>query len=204
MHGFFLTQLFNRWVRNDLGSISIQTFDVALRRYVGLNAGLCIFEPTCGSALAIEHNGDVFSCDHFVDWDHYLGNVMDKPLQDMVKAPQQHKFGQDKQDQLPQYCLDCDYKWLCEGGCPKNRFIKTPGGEPGLNYLCRGYYRIFDHMDPYLRFLAQHYQQGTPLDMVMDHIREHPEEFVKQFPQRNELCFCGSGRKYKKCCQKKA
>lgn len=199
-YGEFLTQVFNWWVRRDLGSISIQLFDVRLRRYLGVSAGLCVFEKYCGNALAMEHNGDVFSCDHYVDTDHKLGNVYDTPIQEMLNDPFQRKFGNDKYEALSEYCRSCDIVDLCNGGCPKNRINETPDGEKGLNFLCSGYKKYFTETAPYMRYIADQYRRKTPFPLMMEYIRENPEQFFSSLPDRNERCYCGSGMKYKKCC----
>jgi len=199
MYGDFLITLFNRWVRNDIGRVSIQIIDTAFRVYLGMKAGLCIFEETCGNALAIEHNGDLYSCDHFVEPGHRLGNVMETSLSEMVGSPQQRQFGRVKSGTLPEYCQQCKVRFLCNGGCPKNRFSETPDGEDGLNYLCAGYKKFFQYIDPYMRYLARAYQSGRTTAEMMGYIRGHPEEFVGDIG-RNDLCYCASGRKYKKCC----
>lgn len=199
-YGEFLVRLFNRWVRNDVGRISIQIFDVALRVYAGLNPGLCIFQESCGSALALEHNGDLYSCDHFVDPDHLLGNINETPMQELAVLPQQQQFGTDKRDALPAWCRRCEVRALCNGGCPKNRFITTPGGEEGLNFLCAGYKRFFSHIDPYMRVMASEYRRGRDPAGVMAYLRQDPLAFAPEGIGRNDLCFCSSGRKFKSCC----
>ncbi|MCF7802667.1 MAG: anaerobic sulfatase maturase [Candidatus Marinimicrobia bacterium] len=198
-YGDFLIRIFDRWVRNDIGKISVQIFDVAFRVYLGMNAGLCLFDETCGNALAIEHNGDLYSCDHFVETEHHLGNIGERTLNEMVALPVQNQFGQDKKATLPQYCRNCEVQFICNGGCPKNRFIRTPEGEPGLNYLCAGYKKFFTYIDPHMRYLAEKYKAGNTPEMMMAYIRNHPEQFVVE-PKRNALCYCGSGKKYKMCC----
>ena len=147
-YGKFLCAIFDEWVRHDVGQVFVQLFDVTLGSWLGQDASLCIFAETCGKALIIEHNGDLYSCDHFVYSDYRLGNVHEESIRDMVASPQQTKFGQDKKDTLPQYCIECDYRFACNGGCPKHRFTKTPRGEDGLNYLCKGYKMYFGHVDP--------------------------------------------------------
>ena len=117
-------------------------------------AALCVFQPTCGGALAMEHNGDVYSCDHFVEEGYKLGNITETPMAELVASPAQRKFGQDKLDTLPQFCLDCDVRFACHGACPKDRFIRTPDGEPGLNYLCAGYKAFFHHVDEPMRAMS--------------------------------------------------
>jgi len=198
-YGDFLIQIFNRWVRNDIGTISVQIFDIVFRVYLGMKAGLCLFDKTCGNALAIEHNGDLYSCDHYVETEYHIGNVATSTLNEMVATPFQRQFGQDKESRLPAYCQNCEVQFLCNGGCPKNRFITTPDGEPGLNYLCAGYKKFFHYVDPYMRFIAQQYNAGAPPEQMMEYIRSHPDEFVGDI-SRNDPCYCGSGKKYKKCC----
>jgi uncharacterized protein len=138
-YGDFLNQVFDEWVRKDVGNVYVQMFDVALAAWVGMSPGLCVFEKTCGTALALEHTGDVYSCDHYVEPDHLLGNLQELPLLDMVGSEKQRAFGQAKNDTLPRYCRECEVRFVCNGGCPKDRISTTPSGEAGLNYLCGGY-----------------------------------------------------------------
>jgi uncharacterized protein len=199
--GRFLTAIFDEWVRKDVGKTFVQLFDVSLEMWVGQPASLCIFGRTCGSALVMEHNGDVYSCDHFVYPENKLGNIMEKPLREMVDSPQQQKFGQDKLDTLPKYCQSCEVRFACNGECPKHRFLKTPDGEYGLNYLCAGYKHFFNHIDPYMRFMAgQLMQQQAPAN-VMEWVKANEEAVEPAKPGRNALCPCGSGKKAKRCCQ---
>jgi uncharacterized protein len=144
-YGEFLVKIFDEWVRHDVGSYYVQLFDVTLGNWLGEPGGLCVFNPTCGRALAMEHNGDVYSCDHYVYPRYKLGNLLDQSLSAMVSSEFQQNFGQAKSTTLPRYCRDCDVKFLCHGECPKHRFIRTPDGEPGLNYLCAAYQRFFRH-----------------------------------------------------------
>jgi len=134
--GSFLCTIFDEWVRNDIGRIMVQTFDEAARPLRGLEHSLCVFRETCGDIPVLEHNGDLFPCDHFVDREHLVGNIRQTRLADLLKSPAQVEFGQNKRDSLPRYCLECDVLEMCNGGCPKDRFILTPDGEDGLNYLC--------------------------------------------------------------------
>ena len=200
-YGQFLVAIFEEWVRRDVGRVFVQIFDVALAGYSGHRPGLCIFEPTCGAALAMEHNGDLFSCDHFVEPAHLLGNMMETPLIQMVGSPQQRKFGQDKRDTLPQYCRACEVRFVCNGGCPKNRFIPTPDGEPGLNYLCTGYRTFFNHVRPYMEFMANELRHRRPPANIMGHLAEQDRRLQAAFARahRNDPCPCGSGRKFKHC-----
>lgn len=199
-YGAFMTTVFDHWVRNDVGRVSIRLFDTALRVHAGLSPGLCIFEETCGDALAVEHNGDLYSCDHFVDPEHLLGNIRETEMAELVASQRQRSFGTKKRDTLPGYCRRCDVRSLCNGGCPKNRFTRTPDGEPGLNYLCAGYKRIFGHTTPYLEWMATEHRAGRPPTAVMDRLREDPAAFAPEGLGRNDPCYCGSGRKFKRCC----
>ncbi len=171
-YGEFLCTVFDQWVRHDVGRIFVQIHDVALRAWCGLDPGLCVFSPTCGNALALEHNGDLYSCDHFVTDHNRLGNILDQPLEELVAAPLQRKFGSDKQDALPRYCRECEVKFVCNGGCPKDRFIATPDGEPGLNYLCAGYRRFFNHIRPAMQFMAGEIAAGRAPRNVMRWLAE--------------------------------
>ena len=164
--GRFLCDVFDEWVLRDVGTVFIQTFDVALGSWVGQH-NLCIFSPTCGNALALEHNGDLYSCDHYVEPDYLLGNIKETPLLELVASDKQIKFGQDKFDRLPQYCRDCEVLFACFGECPRNRFISTPDGEPGLNYLCAGYKKFFKHIDAPMQTMASLIRQGRYADEIM-------------------------------------
>jgi len=200
-YGKFLCAIFDEWVRNDVGRCFVQMFDVALESWMGYPASLCVFRETCGSAMAIEHNGDLYSCDHFVYPENKLGNIMESPISALVNSSQQRKFGLDKRDALPRYCRECEVRFACNGECPKHRFIRTPGGEEGLNYLCAGYKMFFNHIDPYMKFMASELQQRRAPANVMSWIRTRElDTSGKGRPGRNDPCSCGSGRKYKKCC----
>lgn len=165
--GQFLIGVFDEWVRRDVGKVFIQHFDAALANWVGVPPSVCIFSKTCGTALALEHNGDLYSCDHFVEPDYKLGNIQDTPMIDLVASDQQRQFGQAKADTLPAYCQNCEVRFACNGGCPKNRFLETPDGEPGLNYLCAGYKAFFTHIDRPMSLMAQLLKQGRYADEVM-------------------------------------
>jgi uncharacterized protein len=157
-YGKFLTRIFDEWVKKDVGRYFVQQFDVALESWMGMEASVCVFRKTCGSALAMEHTGDLYSCDHFVYPENKLGNIADTDLGEMVSSQQQVKFGLDKRDTLPRMCRTCDVRFACNGECPKHRFLTTPDGEPGLNYLCAGYKHFFHHIDPYMQFMAKELQ----------------------------------------------
>jgi uncharacterized protein len=200
-YGRFLCAIFDEWVRSDVGRIYVQLFEVALAAWAGLPPGLCVFNETCGDALAIEHNGDVYSCDHYVYPRNRLGNVLTTSLTEMVESPQQLAFGEAKLTALPRFCRECDYLFACHGECPKHRFIKTPDGEAGLNYLCAAYKRFFSHVDPYMKFMAAELAQERPPAAVMAWAMDRDSLAGRAAKTgRNDPCPCGSGRKYKKCC----
>ena len=153
-YGQFLIQIFDDWVRRDVGQVYVQIFDVSLGAWLGQPGALCVFAPTCGTAMALEHNGDLYACDHFVEPDFLLGNIHEHDLLELVSAKKQVKFGQAKLDRMPEYCLHCEVRFACHGGCPKNRFIRTPKGKPSLNYLCQGYQAFFKHIDEPMKIMA--------------------------------------------------
>jgi uncharacterized protein len=161
-YGQFLIAIFDEWVRNDVGKVFVQIFDVALGAWLGQPGGLCIFAPTCGRAVALEHNGDVFSCDHYVEPDYLLGNIQSEHMLKMVSSKKQRQFGNAKRTTLPQYCRQCEVRFACHGGCPKNRFIHTPDGEPGLNYLCAGYKAFFNHIDKPMKMMIMLINMARP------------------------------------------
>ncbi len=164
--GSFLIGIFDEWVQRDVGKVFVTTFDVALGSWMGQH-NACIVAPTCGNALVLEHNGDVYSCDHFVEPEHRLGNIRQTALKHLVSSEKQRRFGQAKQDTLPQYCRECPVLFACYGECPRNRFIKTPAGEDGLNYLCAGYRAFFLHIDRSMRQMAYLLRQGRYADEIM-------------------------------------
>ena len=196
--GMFLCTIFDEWMRNDIGRIKVQIFEEASRTAFGQEHSLCIFRPTCGDIPVIEHNGDFFSCDHFVDAEHYLGNIRVTPLVELLESPAQRAFGQAKLDTLPRYCISCEVRAMCNGGCPKNRFIRTPDGDEGLNYLCAGYKRFFNHCKPFVSEIAALWSQQTPEHQIP--VAQRTNTGKKRPPGRNNPCPCGSGLKYKKCC----
>lgn len=165
--GQFLIAIFDEWVQRDVGEVFVQMFDVALANWYGEPPCICVFSETCGQALALEHNGDLYSCDHFVEPDYHLGNITETPMIELVASEQQRVFGLAKRDTLPQYCRDCKVRFACHGGCPRNRFIHTPDGEAGLNYLCAGYKAFFQHVDPAMRLMSQLLKQGLAPSEIM-------------------------------------
>jgi uncharacterized protein len=166
-YGRFLSQIFDEWVKKDVGRTFVQLFDVALESWLGMEASLCVFRKTCGSALAMEHTGDLYSCDHFVYPENKLGNIMETAMEKLVDSPEQRAFGHAKLESLPKMCRTCEVRFACNGECPKHRFLTTPDGEPGLNYLCAGYKHFFKHIDPYMQFMAGELRAGRPPANVM-------------------------------------
>ncbi len=157
--GAFLCTIFDEWVNQDIGKIKVQIFEEAARTAFEQEHSLCIFRPVCGDIPVVEHNGDFYSCDHFVDEEHRLGNIIDTPLVELLESPEQRAFGQAKLNSLPRFCRDCEVKAMCHGECPKNRFIRTPDGEKGLNYLCAGYKRFFSHCKPFVQEVAAEWKK---------------------------------------------
>jgi uncharacterized protein len=200
-YGRFLSTIFDEWVRRDVGEVYVQMFDVSLASWVGAPPALCVFSPTCGNAVAMEHNGDLYSCDHFVEPECLLGNIMETPMAELVASDKQRQFGQGKLDKLPGYCKECEVRFACHGGCPKNRFIKTPDGEPGLNYLCAGYKHFFKHVDQPMRVMGELLRRNRAPAEIMHMLAvedaKRKEAFAKT--DRNDPCPCGSGRKFKHC-----
>jgi uncharacterized protein len=165
-YGRFLMAIFDEWVKRDVGKIFVQAFDAALANWVG-HPSACIFSPTCGNALAIEHNGDLYACDHYVEPDYLLGNIGETEVTKLVASPKQRQFGRDKFDTLPKYCRECPVLFACYGECPRNRFTEAPDGEAGLNYLCAGYRMFFNHIDGAMRTMAALLGSGRFADEIM-------------------------------------
>jgi uncharacterized protein len=167
MYGDFLITVFDEWVRSDVGTIFIMNFDWALVSYVGAQTPPCFFAPTCGNAAIIEHNGDIYSCDHYVYPGYRLGNILTDDLAAMMDSEAQRSFSAQK-EKLPRYCHDCPVLRACYGECPKHRFVESPDGEPGLNYLCAGYRKYFSHIAPYLKVITDLLTQGRPASEIME------------------------------------
>lgn len=165
--GRFLIAIFDEWVRNDVGSVYVNMFESALAAWLGLRPEMCILRETCGDVLMLEHNGDLYSCEHFAEPAHFLGNITQCHLYSLVKSQQQQEFGEVKRDLLPKQCRTCPVRFACHGECPKNRFVPTSGGEPYLNYLCAGYLKFFTHIDRPMRIMAQLYRMGRAPAEVM-------------------------------------
>ncbi|MGZ6910588.1 MAG: anaerobic sulfatase maturase [Acidimicrobiia bacterium] len=188
--GTFLTTVFDEWVRRDVGTVFVQTFDAALASWYGTSPALCVFAETCGNAVALEHNGDLYSCDHFVDPEHLLGNILQTHMVELLASKPQRAFGDAKRDTLPRQCRDCPVLFACRGECPKNRVATTADGDVGLNHLCAGYLHFFTHVDALMRLMADAIRRGGYADEVMA---------VLASAGRNDPCPCGSGRKTKHC-----
>jgi len=180
--GRFLVGIFDEWVRRDVGRTFVLNFDGALAGWLGMAGTVCIFGPTCGLGMALEHNGDLYSCDHFVEPNHYLGNIMKTPMTELVVSGRQLKFGRDKKDTLTRYCRECEFLSICNGECPKNRFVETPDGEPGLNYLCEGYKTFFNHAARPMRIMATLIRKGRLAREVMDISQESETTGNGQLP----------------------
>ena len=192
-YGRFLVDIFEEWVRHDVGRVYVQLFDVTLEAYFGRHL-LCIHAPTCGYGPALEHNGDLYSCDHFVEPRYRLGNIHETHMSKLVSSPEQRKFGDDKRDSLTAQCKRCEVRALCNGGCPKDRFILSRDGEPGQNYLCSGLELFFTHTRPAMRTMGQLLLERRPPSDVMALIEAEDER-----RGRNESCPCGSDTEFHKC-----
>lgn len=196
--GRFLTEIFDEWIERDVGRTFVLNFDWALAGWLGMAGTVCVFAPTCGLGVALEHTGDLYSCDHFVEPDHLLGNILTTPLVELITSDKQRRFGTAKRDTLPRYCRECPFLAVCNGECPKNRFTETPDGEPGLNYLCKGYKAFFSHADRPMRMMADLLRQGRCAGEVMPMLAA--ERKAPGRVGRNEPCPRGSGLKFKRCC----
>ena len=174
----FLISIYDEWIRNDVGQVYVQIFDTTLASWLGERPGLCVFEPTCGLGLVLEHNGDVFSCDHFVEPGHLLENLKDTSLKDLVYSQRQRDFGFAKKDTLTQYCLRCPWLFACHGGCPKNRVRKSPDGEEAQNYLCKAYEEFFAYVDKSMRIMTNLIRTNRAPAEIMNLVRENPTEVL--------------------------
>ena len=193
-YGTFMVDVFEEWVRHDIGRVFVQLFDTTLTHFYGTPGGMCVHAETCGTLLAIEHNGDLYSCDHYVEPDYLLGNIKDRTMLELIVLPQQVKFGRDKRDTLTSQCRSCDVRFACNGGCPKDRFIETSDGEPGLHYLCAGYQHFFRHVsEPMAQMSRLLHEGGAPAELMDSYARDDAQR------PRNSPCPCGNGRKWKKC-----
>ncbi len=213
--GRFLNGIFDRWLqRNDVGEVFVQQFDTILAITMGYPAPLCVHAEACGRSTAMEHNGDLYTCDHWVFPEYRLGNVMEESVTAMVDGDFQTGFGLDKSRKLPGYCKRCKYLRFCNGACPKDRIKNTPDGEAGLHYLCEGYTMFFEHSAPVFEKMADCLRMGRPASdyRVIEQVKRQaqaaprPQQTQSARPAsagRNDPCPCGSGKKYKKCCMKR-
>jgi uncharacterized protein len=200
--GRFLIQIFDEWVRHDVGRIYVQTFEAAARNWLRMpSSGMCVFEETCGLGLALEHNGDLYSCDHFVEPDYLLGNIMESDMAEMVASDRQRQFGRSKRDTLPRYCRECEVRFACHGECPKNRFLTTPDGEPGLNHMCAGWKAFFHRVDEPLQMMAALMRMGRPASEIMGIMAGKEDEWKRTLSRarRNDDCPCRSGLGFAQC-----
>ena len=165
--GYFLCAIFDEWVRKDVGKIFVEIFDCTLANWMGISPGICAYSKECGHAGVMEHNGDVYSCDHFVFPEYKLGNIRDHSLIDMLYGEQQQEFSRLKHSSLPRQCKECDMEFACHGECPKNRFMKDKYGDSGLNYLCPGYYHYYQHVAPYMDYMKQELMSQRPPSNIM-------------------------------------
>ena len=166
-YGNFLIEIFDEWVRHDVGRVYVQLFDASLANWAGTPAGVCVYAETCGQALALEHTGDLYACDHFVEPGYLLGNIQDTHMIELVASDRQIKFGSDKRDALPRFCRECEVRFACHGGCPRNRFLKTPQGESGLNYLCAGYKLFYKHINEAMSIMTSLLRQNRAPAEIM-------------------------------------
>ena len=195
-YGRFLIDVFEEWARHDVGDVFVPVFDTALAHWLGMHQlGSCVHAETCGDALALEHTGDLYSCDHFVEPDHLLGNIAEgRTLLQLVESPQQRAFGDAKRDTLTDYCRRCDVRFACHGGCPKDRFITTPDGEPGLHYLCAGYQLFFRHIDEPMQVMASLLRAGRDATGLRTWYAARDARRDPDSP-----CTCGSGVAFGGC-----
>ncbi len=193
--GSFLNGVFDTWAMRDIGNIFVQHFDMLLGLHMGYPSSLCTHSTVCGNAMAIEHDGGIYSCDHYVFPDYYLGNITENNLAEMAESSKQQGFGQGKRNNLPDKCRECAYLKLCSGGCPKNRLVDSPGGK--LNWLCEGWYNFYAHTEPYFQAMMQALRRGMPAYDFRRFFIINPE--IKKSLGRNDLCPCLSGRKFKTC-----
>lgn len=197
--GDFLRQIFDVWVRRDVERVSVQMFDVAMAAWTGQPPVLCVHSATCGHAFALESNGDLYNCDHFVYPEHKLGNIHQQTIHELNHSERAIAFGEAKETTLTADCRRCEFRPVCHGGCPKHRFAVSPNGHPGHNYLCAGYKHFFKHITPYMNVWQQLLESGYPPSSIMQWLANEEPQAVAAV-RRNDPCPCGSGRKYKKCC----
>ncbi|WP_312203914.1 SPASM domain-containing protein, partial [Mixta calida] len=198
-YGEFLNQIFDVWVRRDVDRVYVQMFDLALAAWMGQPPVLCVHAETCGHAFALEANGDLYNCDHYVYPEHLLGNIHQQSIQAMNNSERAIVFGEAKRERLTADCRRCDYRFACHGGCPKHRFAVSPSGLPSHNYLCAGYQHFFQHISRYMNVWRELLAQGYPPSAIMPWLAQNTPKAAEAVG-RNDLCPCGSGKKYKRCC----
>ncbi|MDR0314217.1 MAG: anaerobic sulfatase maturase [Treponema sp.] len=201
-YGNFLCSVFDEWVLHDLGQLDVQLFAETMRVWSDGSAGLCWMSPTCGRALIVEQDGGVYSCDHFVNVTHRIGDISSSHLGTLADLPVQRRFGEDKQDELCAQCRSCPWLAVCNGGCPKDRFALSEDGEPGLNHLCAGLKHFFSYIEPAVKIIRSLSAKGLVPDAIMAQLRTMMQSKWKGVG-RNDPCPCGSGRKAKNCCWSK-
>lgn len=199
--GDFLSGVWDEWIKADVGKVFVNLFDIQLGLWAGMPATLCVFAEECGKAMALEHNGDLYACDHYVYPEYKVGNILQEDLGDMVNGAMMEGFGKDKKRLLPRMCRECDYRFACNGECPKHRFLTTPDGEAGLNYLCSGYLKFFRHIERPMKMMVDLLKRHQPPAAVMDLLKEEQARAraLRRRVKPNDPCPCGSGRKFKVC-----
>jgi uncharacterized protein len=200
-YGNFLKRVFNEWVRRDVETVSVDIITAALLAWGGQQPDLCTLQETCGRALALEHNGDVYTCDRFIAPGYHLGNLKVEGLAELASSEQQFQFGLAKRDSLPACCYQCQVRFVCNGGCPKNRVLHTPDGEPGLNYLCEGYLDFFNYTGPAMKFILDELEANRSPANIMHFIAEQNalQQMMLAQIEPDSPCPCGSGLMYKDC-----
>ncbi|MCX7427328.1 MAG: anaerobic sulfatase maturase [Planctomycetia bacterium] len=204
--GRFLIEVFDEWFRRDVGRVFVRDFDAALGAWTDRGRSPCVYAEECGRALALEHNGDLYACDHFVDPEHRLGNIHETPIRELADAADQRQFGRDKSARLPDDCRRCPYRFACQGGCPKDRTMTTLGGQPGLSFLCEGFRMFFGLVAGAMEAMAAEVRAGRPAANVAkraDAVGDAPGDDAGQPVRRNAPCPCGSGKKFKNCCMRR-
>lgn len=199
VYGHFLCKVFDEWLYHDFGKLNVQFFAETMLVWSGGNATVCWMAPTCGRVLIVEHDGNVYSCDHFVTPEHRIGNIEDSNLGELVETPVQQRFGNNKRDRLPKQCRSCSWLSVCNGGCLKDRFAIAGSGEPGLNYLCHGLQKFYSHAEKPLKQVIERMKHGLSHEAIMAELHT---ELLNRWKGvgRNDPCPCGSGRKAKNCC----
>ncbi|HEY93682.1 MAG TPA: anaerobic sulfatase maturase [Dehalococcoidia bacterium] len=198
-YGRFMSNIFNEWIHHDLNRLNVQLFAEMSLVWMGGSPSVCWMSPTCGRVLIIEHDGGIYSCDHFVNKEHYVGNLITSPLNELVDSDVQYQFGENKQKLLPQQCRSCSWLEVCNGGCPKDRFAISEYGETGLNYLCDGLRRFYSYAEKPLKYVIRQRKAGKRPEVIMAELRDESREKWKGIG-RNDPCPCGSGLKAKNCC----